>query len=599
MVNDVHGNARIPSYDATDAHRGADAYAGAENLGERTMSMPPLTGAAFPAPAIPVGAYPQSLTGADQTQVIGVPGADATMALPAFGPSAQSTVPSQVTMDGSDMPPVDGIGSHADAGSKRPRFWLIVVLCVLAALIVAMVAGFFGARSYYAHRAAPGVRFGGESVAGKDAGQLKDLVAAKASGSQLVVTDGKGGHAHANLKELGVTSNVDKTVEAILSAKSSNQLARVNPFQRQTVPLAYRVDEVKMNDFLTRNFVDKDQRAQPSIIVFDGGSKTFAVQGGRDGRAPDLAPVKRALERTAQEPGGKETVTTGYRDVKTPVTQDVAAKAADEANQRLSTPMVVDNGAGDKFTVPTEQVAQWIKPTADLRRGTLELEYDQDAIKAYAAKELPAKLNKDMVTEKNVKNTKGEVVAVTEKGQDGVKLKDTDATAAQILGLLQSGRIAPIKAAADVEQHKEETRTARYDVPDGDMWVEVNLSTQTATAYKGTTMVKSFPICSGLPRNGDESDPGTFFINIRYDVQTMRGPGYVSPNVRWVSYYNGSEGFHTALWNYDAIAHGDAANRGSHGCINMYEQDAKWIYDNCPKGTMVKVIGAQPTAPVR
>jgi lipoprotein-anchoring transpeptidase ErfK/SrfK len=31
----------------------------------------------------------------------------------------------------------------------------------------------------------------------------------------------------------------------------------------------------------------------------------------------------------------------------------------------------------------------------------------------------------------------------------------------------------------------------------------------------------------------------------------------------------------------------------------MNEADAKWIYDNCPDGTLVQVVGAQPTAPVR
>ncbi|AKV56004.1 hypothetical protein AB656_00290 [Bifidobacterium actinocoloniiforme DSM 22766] len=500
-------------------------------------------------------------------------------------------------MDGGALSGVSG-AQIADEPRKR-RIWPFVLLGLLAALIIALTGGYFGARSYYSHRAAPGISFGGQSVAGKDAGQLKDLVVSKTADTHMTLTDGKGGRAAASLKDLGVKVDADKTVSALLGAKSGSDFARINPFQRQSVPLSYSLDQVKMNDYLTKAFVSKDQQAVPSTIAFDDGSKTFTVQEGKKGRAPQMDSVKKAVNRSAEEPGGAQSVAISYHDVDMPITRDVATQAASEANKRLATPMAIDNGAGDQFTVPTDQVAQWIKPQTDFDKGTMALAYDQDAVKAYAATELPAKLNKNMVTEKNVKNTKGDVVAVTTKGVDGVKIKDTDATAAQIMNQLQTGQIAPIKAAADIEQHKEETRTARYDVPDGDMWVEVNLSTQTATAYKGTTPVKTFLICSGLPRNGDESDPGTFFINIRYDVQTMRGPGYVSPGVRWVSYYNGSEGFHTAAWNYDAIAHGDAANRGSHGCINMYEQDAKWIYDNCPAGTMVKVIGSQPTAPVR
>ena len=31
----------------------------------------------------------------------------------------------------------------------------------------------------------------------------------------------------------------------------------------------------------------------------------------------------------------------------------------------------------------------------------------------------------------------------------------------------------------------------------------------------------------------------------------------------------------------------------------MYEADAHWIYDNCPRGTIVQVIGETPENPVR
>ena len=66
-----------------------------------------------------------------------------------------------------------------------------------------------------------------------------------------------------------------------------------------------------------------------------------------------------------------------------------------------------------------------------------------------------------------------------------------------------------------------------------------------------------------------------------------------------VGYFNGGEGFHTADWNYYGIQVGDPAHYGSHGCVNMYEADAKWIYDNCPEGTIVQVVGSTPSGPVR
>lgn len=488
---------------------------------------------------------------------------------------------------------------HAVAKHKRSHLSLIIISGLLALIITVLVVGFFGARSYYAHKAAPGVSFAGENVSGLSEHDLKQLVSSKSTSSILTISDGNGGRSTAKLKELGVQVDAEATVQNILSAKNHNQFAKLNPFEHESVPMVVSVNKGAMNNYLTETFVHQDKRSLPSSIVYDKDSHRFLAHEGKDGSAPRMDSVTSAVEKISQSPGQTIPVKISYHDTGMPITKDTAIHAADDANKRLTTPMVIENGKGGTLTIPVEQVAQWIKPVSDPQKGTITLSYDIEAVTSYAAKELSANLNQDMVAEKNIKNPQGEVLTVTNKGVDGVKIKDTGTTATQIIDQLKSGQITPIKAVADVEPHKVESRTVNYNVPNGDMWVEVNLTTQTATAYAGTTQVKSFPICSGLPRNGDESDLGTFFINVRYAVQTMRGADYVSPNVPWVSYYNGSEGFHTALWNYDAIAHGDAANRGSHGCINMYEQDAKWIYDNCPIGTMVKVIGDQPTQPVR
>ena len=135
------------------------------------------------------------------------------------------------------------------------------------------------------------------------------------------------------------------------------------------------------------------------------------------------------------------------------------------------------------------------------------------------------------------------------------------------------------------------------------MRIVVDKSSQTATVYKNDEVVKTFPVCTGQT-NLTESDSGTFHIYLRYDVKTMRGRHYdgrpyVLPGIRWVSFYNGGESFHTAAWNSVGIATGDPARHGSNGCVNMYEADAHWIYDNCPRGTIVQVIGETPENPVR
>jgi len=36
--------------------------------------------------------------------------------------------------------------------------------------------------------------------------------------------------------------------------------------------------------------------------------------------------------------------------------------------------------------------------------------------------------------------------------------------------------------------------------------------------------------------------------------------------------------------------------RASHGCVRLCTRDCKWIYDNCPMGTQVRIVSAKGPA---
>lgn len=475
--------------------------------------------------------------------------------------------------------------------------WIIVALLVL--LILLLVGGFYGARYYFQDRVAPGVSLGGQSMMGKDHNQVRRIVKDSVQNSKVELEDSDRVRSQAGLTDLGVSIDQEMTVKNLMNAKRQGDLDRLNPFRRISIPLAARGDDLELDQYLTKTHVGKEDQSVPSTIVFNEDLHAFQVKEGRGGKSVKLDPVKEAISSLIQDPGRVIRVKLSFQDVSVPISKDVAAQVAGQANQRISKDLVIEGAADDKMTVPAQVVASWVKPETDLKKGTMSLDFDREAVLTYLTDQMPKNLDREMVTAVTIKNTQGNVVAETTKGVDGVKVKDIATTADQVIQALKSGNMEPVRAQADLTPHKEQSRIARYDVPDGDTWIDVNLSNQTATVYRGTTVEKTFPICSGKPYDGNESDTGTFFINVRYQVQTMRGPGYVSPNVKWVSYYNGSEGFHTADWNYEGIALGDPTNYGSHGCINMYEQDAKWVFDNAPAGTMVKVSGLAPSGPTR
>ncbi|MFT8639245.1 L,D-transpeptidase [Bifidobacterium sp.] len=487
---------------------------------------------------------------------------------------------------------------HGDGMAKRHgHVGLIVTLVTLLVLVAAAVGGFFAAQSYFSDKAAPGVMFGSRSVAGQSAAQLTQTVKSAVSDSKVEVADNAEQDTKATLKELGVKVDVKATVNALLQAKSSAGALRINPFQRQQVSLVTSTDDSAMSDYLTSTFVKEGERAKASTIAYDKTSQKFTVTAGKEGKAPKLDTVKSAVAKIVANPGTTVSAPISYGSVSMPISEEAAQEAADTANQRIAQSVTINNGDSKSFTIPADVVAGWVDSSSDVAKGTITIQYDSEAMSTYLESTLPKQLDQDAVAQQDIKNAQGTVLTVTTKGVNGVKVTNIATTAQKVLDALNNGSTESIAAQTTVVKYKTESHVADYTKANGDMWIEVDRSKQTVTVYKGSTKVRSFNVCTG--KDSTQTDNGTFYVNIKYQTQDMRGTDYLTKGVKWISYFNGGEGFHAAPWNTVGIATGDPVTHGSHGCVNMLTADAQWIYQNAGVGTMVKVIGTQPTGAVR
>ncbi|MFP4395361.1 MAG: LysM peptidoglycan-binding domain-containing protein [Anaerolineales bacterium] len=110
-------------------------------------------------------------------------------------------------------------------------------------------------------------------------------------------------------------------------------------------------------------------------------------------------------------------------------------------------------------------------------------------------------------------------------------------------------------------------------------WIDVNLSTQTVTAYEGQT-----PVYTALASTGTQWTPtvvGAYEIYVKYVSTTMSGPGYYLPNVPYTMYFYKGYGLHGTYW------HSNFGTPMSHGCVNLATPDAEWFYNWAPIGTPV------------
>ena len=90
---------------------------------------------------------------------------------------------------------------------------------------------------------------------------------------------------------------------------------------------------------------------------------------------------------------------------------------------------------------------------------------------------------------------------------------------------------------------------------------------------------------------GTDSDPGDWVLNGRKAnwCYFPKWGGYA----RYWTRINGSIAFHSVIYhsvsttNMNTGSYRMLGTRASHGCIRLTVADAKWIYDNCPVGTVV------------
>ena len=120
----------------------------------------------------------------------------------------------------------------------------------------------------------------------------------------------------------------------------------------------------------------------------------------------------------------------------------------------------------------------------------------------------------------------------------------------------------------------------------GELWIEVNLSSQYMIVWNGSIDIGETYVSTGRP--GFDTPTGTFYINSKLDSQTMEGvlggEYYNVPDVPWVMYFTDlGHAIHGTYWheNFGAVM--------SHGCINLPMDFAAWLYGIAGVGTRVEI----------
>jgi lipoprotein-anchoring transpeptidase ErfK/SrfK len=127
----------------------------------------------------------------------------------------------------------------------------------------------------------------------------------------------------------------------------------------------------------------------------------------------------------------------------------------------------------------------------------------------------------------------------------------------------------------------EQLSLLEIDEDSSERWIDVDLSSQTLSAYRGNQVVKTFLVSTGTWRFPTVT--GTFAVRYKFDDDDMKGPGYFIRDVPFVMYFYKGYGLHGTYW------HNSFGVPMSHGCVNLSEEDAKWLFYFASIGTRVNI----------
>ena len=451
-----------------------------------------------------------------------------------------------------------------------------ILLAVLASAGVFMVT--------YGEKAAPATFLANTEVSGKSKLELVKIAKDLFDTGELTMVNGDI-VAHSTLTELGVTLDADKTAENVLQSGDENNIfVKFNPFLHKNNDLAVDIDEEVMQQYLNDKFYDISTPPSEPVVAYKDSLKLFEVIPGKSGEVISAKDIKSLVKDILSQPR-KLIEKVDLVEIEPAVSDQNAGEACDYMNSRLGLRLNMQHNGRTLYFIDPWDIASFAVFTVNNDTGMFDISFSDDNIKNFINQKLVPSLSGAPVDEVLLVNKDGATLMTITKGRNGLSPSNMDSLIGQIKQALSDNVV--LNAEMDL---KETTYKTEKIVTEDNRWVEYNISTFTLTLWDGNNAIWS----TNKTANGKASTPtitGSFRVFSKLTIQTMTGGAagtddyYRIPGVKWVTYWGpGGYAFHTASW-----LGGQERTNISHGCVNMFESDAKTVFDYVEIGTRVVV----------
>ncbi len=415
---------------------------------------------------------------------------------------------------------------------------------------------------------APGTTVGGVAVGGLTQGAAIDVLEQRLAETTIVLT-GDGGDVELTGADLGATVDARSLAE---TAFAEHPMWNVAQWYSEPIDAVVHLDDVEATRVLRDAAPSLYADPVDATLAFDAATISYVTTPGELGTGIDVDAVRETL----QDAYAAGTSRVEFEPLPAPVQPETPAYVAESTAAGLN--RVLDEagfyiGAERLVPVPREVVASWITVESG-SRGAFEISVDAAAIQP-VVDSIPGIVNIAPVNNAVITNSAGKVLREEFNGTPGRAVDDTSNFAEDYAAQLAD--LDPVFELPMTEVAPTTVTLARR--------IEVNLRSQRAYLFENDQLVKEVLVSSGVA--GSVTPQGRFTVNGYSKVQSMgcfEGAPYCVRNVPWVTWFAPDIGFHGASSLRSRLGYPQ-----SHGCVNMWDADAKFVYDWTAMGTEVWV----------
>lgn len=446
-------------------------------------------------------------------------------------------------------------------------------------VVGACAAAYGGERYYFSTRSALHTEISGINVGGMTKAEAAKAIGTISDQFRLTLTSGDTS-ATATAKDLGIDLDADDlAAKAVATGKSANPFNVL--FSRHKIDLSDMYDSTAIESYVNENFPNLIVNPTDAALTYDSDANTYTVTPGASGHAINIDDIKEKIDAMLNSPS-EESVTLRTKEARPVISDTSAQQTADQMNTVIAQQIqILDNGKVI-WTMDPWDIASFAVFTANADSGSYDVSYDEGKIKDFINTTIADQVPDKPVKEIDIVDDNDKVLQVVSAGSDGQIPDNVDEVAEQMIDAFNNSTGAEINLTT-----KDGAGGIDKRVAEGGKWIEYNRTTYTVTLHQGDSVYWS----TDQTADGKASTPtitGIFSVLRKVYVTSMPNPPSPVPldNIHYVTYWESTGyAFHEGWWLTNAKIHTGI----SHGCVNMWLQDAKTVYDFATIGMPVWV----------